>query len=71
MVFRPRQQVDTAILGHCNDWNLDALLYAYISFWTQLTIAMLHNGLLLPIESLWGNFVVTVVGFGALYDLQA
>ena len=69
--FRPSQQVDDAILGHCYDWNWEAFEYIIFSFFTQLTIAMLHNGLLLPIESLWGNFVVTVVGVGALYDLQA
>ena len=42
--FRPRQQVDTAILGHCYDWNWEALEYALISFWTQLTIAMQKHG---------------------------
>ena len=46
--FRPRQQVDAAILGHCYDWNWEALLYVEISFFTQLTFAMLHNGLLVP-----------------------
>ena len=48
--FRPRQQqVKAAILGHCNDWNWEALLYVEISFFTQLTFAMWHNGLLLPL----------------------
>ena len=34
------KQVDAAILGHCYDWNWDALLMLYLS---------MHNGLLVPL----------------------
>ena len=43
------KQVDAAILGHCYDWNWDALLMLYFLFWTQIIAIAMHNVLLLAL----------------------